>query len=124
MGSFSEDSSEKNKLIIGIWAGVSSNDALSSPARTKRLLRRLPNSRSAYSLPAKKPKPTTSLTTKPYLEFNFRHKFSLLVVGASQRGKTYILPNKFWKTIVLCTRSKEVSACFGATINGKIVTTT
>ena len=41
MGSFSEDSSEKNKLIIGIWAGVSSNDALSSPARTKRLLRRL-----------------------------------------------------------------------------------
>jgi hypothetical protein len=22
MGSFSEDSSEKNKLIIGIWAGV------------------------------------------------------------------------------------------------------
>jgi hypothetical protein len=32
MGSFSEDSSEKNKLIIGIWAGVSSNDALSSPA--------------------------------------------------------------------------------------------
>jgi hypothetical protein len=41
MGSFSEDSSEKNKLIIGIWAGVSSNDALSFPARTKRLLRRL-----------------------------------------------------------------------------------
>jgi hypothetical protein len=41
MGSFSEDSSEKNKLIIDIWAGVSSNDALSSPARTKRLLRRL-----------------------------------------------------------------------------------
>jgi hypothetical protein len=40
MGSFSEDSSEK-KLIIGIWAGVSSNDALSSPTRTKRLLRRL-----------------------------------------------------------------------------------
>jgi hypothetical protein len=37
MGSFSEDSSEKNKLIQGIWAGVSSNDAISSPARTKRL---------------------------------------------------------------------------------------
>jgi hypothetical protein len=42
MGSFSENSSEKNKLIIGILAGLSSNDALSSPARTKRLLRRLP----------------------------------------------------------------------------------
>jgi hypothetical protein len=44
MGSFSEDSSEKNKFVIGIWAGVylrSFNDALSSPARTKRLLRRL-----------------------------------------------------------------------------------
>ena len=34
------------------------------------------------------------------------------------------LSNKFWKTIVSCTRSKEVSAFFGATINGKIVTTT
>ena len=41
MESFSEDSSEKNKLIIGIWAGVLFNDPLSSPARTKRLLRRL-----------------------------------------------------------------------------------
>jgi hypothetical protein len=31
----------ENKFVIAIWAGVSSNDALSSPARTKRLLRRL-----------------------------------------------------------------------------------
>jgi hypothetical protein len=28
------------------------------------------------------PKVTTSLTTKPYPEFNFRHKCSLMVVGA------------------------------------------
>jgi hypothetical protein len=31
----------ENKFVIAIWAGVSSNDALCSPARTKRLLRRL-----------------------------------------------------------------------------------
>jgi hypothetical protein len=31
----------ENKFVITIWAGVSSNDALPSPARTKRLLRRL-----------------------------------------------------------------------------------
>jgi hypothetical protein len=35
------------------------------------------------------PKVTTSLTTKPYPEFNFRHKFSLMVVSPSQSGKTY-----------------------------------
>jgi hypothetical protein len=31
----------ENKFVIAILAGVSSNDALSSLARTKRLLRRL-----------------------------------------------------------------------------------
>ena len=31
----------ENKFVTGIWAGVSSNDAISSPARNKRLLRRL-----------------------------------------------------------------------------------
>ena len=41
----------------------------------------------------KKPKPTrTSMfSTKPYPEFAFRHKFSLLVVGPSQSGKTYFV---------------------------------
>ena len=49
-------------------------------------------SRRAYSLPTKKPKTAqASLTTKPYPEFNFRHKFSLLVVGPSQSGKTYFV---------------------------------
>jgi hypothetical protein len=28
----------ENYFVIAIWAGVSSNDSLSSPARTKRLL--------------------------------------------------------------------------------------
>ena len=49
-------------------------------------------SRRAYSLPTKKPKTAqASLTTKPFPEFNFRHKFSLLVVGPSQSGKTYFV---------------------------------
>ena len=31
------------------------------------------------------PKVTASLTTKPYQEFNFRHKFSLLLMGIMSR---------------------------------------
>jgi hypothetical protein len=38
MGSFSEVFFGQNKFVIAIWSGVSSNDALSSPARTKRRL--------------------------------------------------------------------------------------
>ena len=54
--------------------------------------KRSPIMRSAHSLPVKKPiHATASFTTKPYPEFNFRHKFSLLVVGPSQRGKTYFV---------------------------------
>ena len=33
-----------------------------------------------------------------------------------------ILSNKFWKTIVSCTKSKKVFAFFGTIINGKNVT--
>ena len=36
-------------------------------------------------------KVTTSMLTKPCPEFNFRHKFSLLVVGPTQSGKTYFV---------------------------------
>ena len=36
-------------------------------------------------------KVTASMLTKPYLDFNFRHKFSLLVVGPTQSGKTYFV---------------------------------
>ena len=37
------------------------------------------------------PKVTAPLTTTPYPEFYFRHKFSLLVVGPTQSGKTYFV---------------------------------
>ena len=36
-------------------------------------------------------KVTASMVTKPCQEFNFRHKFSLLVVGPTQSGKTYFV---------------------------------
>ncbi len=39
-----------------------------------------PKSRSEHSPPAKKPRVVRAMNTKPYPEFNFRHKFSLLVV--------------------------------------------
>ena len=41
-------------------------------------------------------KVTASMLTKPCPEFNFRHKFSLLVVGPTQSGKTYC-PTNFGK---------------------------
>ena len=34
---------------------------------------------------------TASMITKPCPDFNFRHKFSLLVVGFTQSGKTYFV---------------------------------
>ena len=36
-------------------------------------------------------KVTASMVTKPCPEINFRHKFSLLVVGPTQSGKTYFV---------------------------------
>ena len=48
-----------------------------------------------HSPPTKRPKTTgrttTSLATKVYPDFNFRHKFSLLVMGPKQSGKTYFV---------------------------------
>ena len=49
---------------------------------------------SEHSPPAKRPRTatrTTSMLTKPCPEFNFRHKFSLLIVGPTQSGKTYFV---------------------------------
>ena len=49
---------------------------------------------SERSPPTKRPRTaarTTSLATKSCPEFNFRHKFSLLVVGPTQSGKTYFV---------------------------------
>ncbi len=46
---------------------------------------------SEHSPSAKKPRVVRAMTTKHYPEFNFRHKFSLLVVGPSESGKTYFV---------------------------------
>ena len=49
---------------------------------------------SELSPPAKRPRTaarTTPLATKSCPEFNFRHKFSLLVVGPTQSGKTHFV---------------------------------
>ena len=51
-------------------------------------------SQSEHSPPAKRPRTavrTTSLATKFCPELKFRHKFSLLVVGPTQSGKTYFV---------------------------------
>ena len=52
-------------------------------------------SQSEHSPTAKRPRTaartTTSMATKPYPDFNFRHKFSSLVVGPTQSGKTYFV---------------------------------
>ena len=40
-------------------------------------------------------KVSASLLTKPCPEFNFRHKFSLLVVCPTQSGKTLFCPTNF-----------------------------
>ena len=41
--------------------------------------------------PAKSRKVVQTLSTEPYPNFNFWHKFSLLVVGPTQSGKTYFV---------------------------------
>ena len=41
-------------------------------------------------------KVTASMLTKPCPEFIFRHKFSLLVVGPTQSGKTYFVQQILW----------------------------
>ena len=46
-------------------------------------------------------------TTKPYPDFNFRHRFSLLVPHKVEKP---ISSTKFWNTIVSCTKSKRVFA--------------
>ena len=80
---------------------------------------------SEHSSPAKGPRIAarmTSLANKSCPEFNFRHKFSLLIVGPTLSGKKYILSNKFKNTIVSCMKIKRVFAFFCTTINGKNVT--
>ena len=62
----------------------------------------------------------SSMITKPCPEFNFRHKFSLLVVGPTQSGKTYFVPQILENNRTVYEEIR-VFAFFGTTINGKNV---
>ena len=76
---------------------------------------------SEHSPPAKRPRTvacTTSLATKSCPEFNFRRKFSLLVVGLTKSGETYFVLKH---NRVVCGEQKNIRI-FGTTINGKNVT--
>ncbi len=48
---------------------------------------------SEHSPSAKKPRVVRAMTTKPYPEFNFRHKFSLLVVDLRKRENVFCPTN-------------------------------
>ena len=66
---------------------------------------------SEHSPPAKRPRTagrTTSLATKPCPEFNFRHKFSLLVVGPTQSGKTYFVQQILENNRILYEEQKSI----------------
>ena len=72
---------------------------------------------SEHSPPAKRPRtaaPTTSLATKSCPEFNFRHKFSLLVVGPTQSGKTYFVQRilKHNRTVYEEQKSIRIFWCY------------
>ena len=51
---------------------------------------------------------TTSLATKPCPEFNFRHKFSLLVVGPTQSGKTYFVQHILENNRIVYEEKKSI----------------
>ena len=53
-------------------------------------------------------KVTTSMVTKPCPEFNFRHKFSLLVVGPTQSGKTYFVQQILKHNRILYEEQKSI----------------
>ena len=65
-----------------------------------------------HSPPAKRPRTTarttTSLATKPYLDFNFRHKFPFLVVGPTQSGKTYFVQQILKHNRIVYEKQKSI----------------
>ena len=66
---------------------------------------------SEYLSPAKKPRvvrATASLANKPYLKFNFRHKFSLLVVVPTQSGKTYLVQQILKHNRIVYEKQKSI----------------
>ena len=62
-----------------------------------------------------------SLETKAHPEFMFRHKFSLLVVGPTKRGKTFFV-EKFSQMIVLFTRTRNRGKYGGTSVSGRVAT--
>ena len=62
------------------------------PTHTVEEMRRVRKKTCFVRIPTKAGrKVTASMVTKPCPEFNFRHKFSLLVVRPTQSGKTYFV---------------------------------
>ena len=51
----------------------------------------------------------------------FRHKFSLLVVGPTERGKTFFV-EKFSQRIVLFTRARNRGKYGGTSVSGRVAT--
>ncbi|KAK3727741.1 hypothetical protein QZH41_005202 [Actinostola sp. cb2023] len=86
---------ERKKWLERAWFSTPHNHNSSllpaQPTRILKEIRCIRKKTSSVLKSTKTPKVTVSLTTKPYPEFNFRHKFSLLVVGPSQSGKTYFV---------------------------------
>ena len=66
-------------------------------------------------------KVTASMVTKSCLKFNFRHKFSLLVVDPTQSGKTYFVQQILKHNRIAYEELKSIRIV-GTTINGKSVT--
>ena len=61
--------------------------------------------------PAKRPRTathTTSLATKSCPEFNFRHTFSLLVVGPTKSGKTYFVQQILENSRIVYEEQKSI----------------
>ena len=68
---------------------------------------------SEHSPPARRPRTaarttSTSLATKSCPEFNFRHKFSLLVVGPTQSGKTYFVQQVLENNRIVYEEQKNI----------------
>ena len=65
-----------------------------------------------HSPPVKRPKTTgrttAALATKSCPEFNFRHNFSLLVVGPTQSGKTYFVQQILKHNRVMYEEQKSI----------------
>ena len=90
-------SEERNPFLkqakVSSWQASCSSPSANTEKPKKKRARQ-----DEYLPPAKKPRvvrATASLPSKSYPDFNFRHKFSLLVVGPTDKVEKPILSNKF-----------------------------